>query len=143
MRIERIRDYLFDILDELVGNTDYQLNVNFIEKDNFSIDRLPIDDDVENWIIPTKLYREVYELRSSKPYSADILNNLNNIGFFENFERKIYSNNRDGILPDIDGIESVKCLNVGSLAIPNTPQAIFTIQIEIQYRDDRQNLTSI
>lgn len=137
MRIKKMREYLFDILDDLVGNKDYQLNINFIDKGNFSLDRLPIDDDVESWIIPTNLYREVYDLRSSKPYSADVMTNLNNIGFFEDFENKIYSNNEQKILPEIEGIESIKCLNVGSLALPGTPDAIFSIQIEIQYMKRR------
>ena len=43
------------------------------------------------------------------------INNLKNIGFFEEFESIIKSNNDEGILPQIDNIESIesdalKCL---------------------------------
>ena len=95
-RIESIRSYLFTILDSLLKTTDYQINANFLSNDinNYSIDRLPVDDEVENWIIPIKKYREVYELRSRLSYGQDVLENLKNIGFFEDFETRIYSNNK-------------------------------------------------
>jgi hypothetical protein len=96
-RITKLRTYLFTILDELIDNKGYQINANFLQNiNNYSIDRLPVDNEVENWIIPIKKYREVYELRSMKSYSADVMENLKNIGFFENLEEIIYSNNKEG-----------------------------------------------
>lgn len=146
-RIESIRSYLFTILDSLLETTDYQINANFLSNDinNYSIDRLPVDDEVENWIIPIKKYREVYELRSRLSYGQDVLENLKNIGFFEDFETRIYSNNKNKDLPAIDGIESIECLNVGALAIAETQQAIFTIQIQINYIVDKKEkiITSV
>lgn len=144
-RITRLRTYLFTMLDELIDNKGYQINANFLQDtNNYSIDRLPIDNEVENWIIPIKKYREVYELRSMKSYGADVMENLKNIGFFENLEEVIYSNNKEGKLPEIDGIESIECLNCGALSIAETKQAIFSIQIQINYiKNKKQNITSI
>ncbi len=134
-RIAKVRTYLFTILDTLLTDKKYQINANFLTNDinNYSLDRLPVDDNVEQWIIPIKKYREVYELRSRNSYGQEVMENLTNIGFFEEFEETINSNNNKGILPDIEGIESIECLNVGALSIAETQTSIFAIQIQINY----------
>lgn len=138
-RIAKMREYLFSVLDTLLDSKDYQINASFIDSGNFSVNRVPIDKNPTNWIIPIIKHREVYELNSSRPYTPDVVNNLKNIGFFEDFEQIIYSNNENGILPEIEGIESIECLNAGALTIAETPESIFSIQIEIQYIEDRLN----
>lgn len=137
--LKEVRLYLFDVLDDLLDNNDYQINVNFLDKGNYSVDRLPVDKIVKRYINGEIKYREVYEFRSMKSYSQDVMTNLNNIGFFEDFERVIESNNNNKILPN--GVESIKCLNAGSLAVANPSEAIFSIQIEVQYRDAQEELS--
>ena len=53
----------------------------------------------------------------------------------------ISSNNKQGILPDIDGIQEIKCLNCGSMNNASTNTAEFDIQIEIDYRDTEEPIT--
>ena len=98
-RIAKVRIYLFEVIDTLLNDNDYQINANFLGDivNNYSIDRLPVDKNLENWIIPLKRYREVYELRSRNVYGQDTMDNLKNIGFFEKFEEIIHSNNKKGI----------------------------------------------
>jgi hypothetical protein len=64
------------------------------------------------------------------------MNNLSNIGFFEKFESIIESNNKKGVLPEIKGIESIECLNAGTMSSVDTNTAIFDIQIQITYREE-------
>lgn len=145
-RIAKVRTYLFTILDELLSDNNYQINTNFISNDinNYSIDRLPVDNQIENWIIPIKRYREVYELRSSNVYGQDVMDNLKNIGFFESFEERIYSNNKKGVLPNIEGIDSIECLNCGALSIAETQKSIFSIQLQINYiKEIKEEITSL
>lgn len=134
-KIAKLRNYMFSILDEMLSDKKYQVNANFLSKDpnNYSLDRIPVDTMLENWIIPIKKYHEVYEFRSRNTYGQDVLDNLKNIGFFEILEEEIRSNNKKGILPEIEGIESIKCLNAGSLNIADTQLAEFSVQIEINY----------
>lgn len=141
MRIEAIRNYLFTILDELLDNKEYQINANFLDKGQYSVDRLPTDTTVEKWVIGTTRYREVYEFRSNKAYSQDVMTNLKNIGFFESFEKEIRVRNKDKDLPIIVGIESIECLNAGALAVANVDEAIFTIQIQIEYVETQEKLS--
>ena len=137
-RITKLRDYLFNILDTLMtNNQDYQINTNMLSNDinNYSIDKIPTQTTVERWITGIEIHRDVFSFRSRMAYSQDVINNLSNIGFFEDFEAKIYSNNEKGILPEIDGIEKIECLNCGTMNFAETNTAEFDIQIQITYRN--------
>lgn len=134
LRISKLRTYLFTIIDELV-NGNYQINADMLSNDinNYSLDKIPTDNTIEKWVNGTEIHRDVFSFRSRKPYSQDTINNLKNIGFYEIFESKINSNNKQGILPEIEGIESIECLNCGTLASADGHSAIFDIQIQITY----------
>ena len=69
-------------------------------------------------------------------YGSNIAENLENMGFWEEFESKIYSNNEKGTLPNIDGIIEIKCLNCGSIQDAEPQSCVMSIQIEIDYEVD-------
>ena len=136
-RIKKLREYLFAIINTLTASRNYQINVDFLgEIGDFSIDKIPTATEVESWIIGVDKKRDVYSFRSRKFYSKDTINNLENIGFFEDFENKIKSNNEEGVLPEIKNIETIECLNCGTLNSVDGEQATFDIQIQITYIDD-------
>lgn len=139
LRITKLRTYLLSIIDVLVTNKKYQINANMLsnEPNNYSLDKIPTSSTVEEWITGTKICRDVYSFRSRVGYSQDTIENLINVGFFEIFEKLISSNNEKGILPDIEGIQSIQCLNCGSMNNANTNTAEFDIQIQITYKEDQ------
>ena len=136
-RISKLRDYLFNVIDTLTNNSKYQINADMLSNDinNYSIDKIPVQAEVEKWIIGPTIRRDVFSFRSRVAYSQDVINNLENIGFFEEFENIIKSNNEKGVLPEIDNIEKIECLNCGTMTVANTNTATFDIQIQITYRD--------
>lgn len=136
LRITKLRQYLLGIIDELLNSNEYQINADMLANNpiNFSLDKIPTASTVEKWINGTETCRDVFNLRSRNEYSQDTINNLKNIGFFEQFEENINSNNKKGILPDIDGIETIECLNSGTLNKAETKTAEFDIQIQITYK---------
>lgn len=138
LRITRLRTYLLSIIDALVTNKKYQINANMLsnEPNNYSLDKIPTSSTVEEWITGTKICRDVYSFRSRVGYSQDTIENLINVGFFEIFEKLISSNNEKGIFPNIEGIQSIQCLNCGSMNNANTNTAEFDIQIQITYKED-------
>lgn len=138
LRITKLRTYLFTIIDTLLTDTKYQINANMLsdKKNNYSLDKIPTSSTVETWITGTKLCKDVYSFRSRMGYSQDTIENLINVGFFEIFEKLISSNNEKGILPNIEGIQSIQCLNCGSMNNANTNTAEFDIQIQITYKED-------
>lgn len=137
LRITKLRTYLLSIIDALVTNKKYQINANMLsnEPNNYSLDKIPTSSTVEEWITGTKICRDVYSFRSRVGYSQDTIENLINVGFFEIFEKLISSNNEKGILPNIEGIQSIECLNCGSMNNANTNTAEFDIQIQITYEE--------
>lgn len=138
LRISKLRQYLFGIINTLTSDRNYQINADMLSDEigDYSLDKIPTDTEVENWIIGVTKRKDVYSFRSRKPYSTDAINNLENIGFFEEFEKKIKSNNDKGVLPEIENIESIECLNCGTLNNTDGTQATFDIQIQITYREN-------
>lgn len=144
-RISKLRDYLFNVVNTLTEDRNYQISADFLgDVGNFSLDKIPTASTVQKWVIGLEIHKDVYSFRSRKFYSQDTINNLNNIGFFEDFENKISSNNKEGILPSIDGIESIECLNCATVNTVNGTEATFDIQIQITYRcDNRKEVISL
>ena len=137
-RISKLRDYLISVIRTLTTNKKFQINADMLSNkvDNYSLDKIPTATVVEKWICGGGIHRDVYSFRSRMAYSQDTINNLKNIGFFEEFENTIKSNNKKGVLPEIDKIESIDCLNCGTLNYADTNTAEFDIQIEIKYREE-------
>ena len=136
LRVTKLRTYLMDIITELIGQYG-EMNINFLsdEPNNYSLDKIPVVREVQRWIIGDTLYRDVYSFRSRMNYSADTMTNIENIGFYETFEKMIKQRNDSNNLPNIDGIQSISCLNCGTLNRANTNTAEFDIQIQIEYRE--------
>lgn len=135
-RINKLREYLFGIIDTLTNDDNYQINANMLSKDinNYSLDKIPTESTVEKWITGLEIHRDVFSFRSRMAYSEDAVNNLKNIGFFEKFENIVETKNEKGELPDIEGIESITCLNSGTMVKNNDGNtAEFDIQIQIKY----------
>lgn len=137
LRISKLRMYLFDVINNLTTNRNYQINANMLSNqiDDYSLDKIPTNTEMENWIIGVAVNRDVYSFRSRKSYSQDTIVNLKNVGFFEQFENAIKTNNDEGNLPDIENIESIECLNCATMSSNDGKQAEFDIQIQITYRE--------
>ena len=138
-RISKLRLYLFNIINTLTENRNYQINADMLSNQvgDYSLDKIPTDTEVEQWIIGVVKRRDVYSFRSCKSYSQDTINNLKNIGFFEEFESIIKSNNDKGVLPEIENIESIECLNCGTMVSNEDGKTgTFDIQIQVTYREE-------
>lgn len=136
MRIEKIKDYIVGIISDILNNTNYVMNIDFLsnEVNSYSIDKIPTNTEVEKWLNGTEIHKEVYLIRSRFFYGEDEANNLENIGFYETLEEKINEKNDSGTLPSIEGIEEIKCLNCGSINNVSSNTAEFNMQIQITYR---------
>lgn len=137
-RISKLRTYLFSIIDTLATDKNYQINANMLSNDinNYSLDKIPTSSQIEKWVTGLEIHRDVFSFKSRNAYSQDVINNLSNIGFFEQFESIIKSNNKKGVLPEIEGIQSIECLNCGTMLSSDTNTAEFDIQIQITYREE-------
>lgn len=141
LRITKLRQYLISVIDTIIENSNYQINANFLSNDenNYSLDKIPTNTKVEKWIIGIVKRKDIYSFRSRMLYSPDTIENLKNIGFYEKFENIINYNNKNGILPDIKGIESIECLNCGTMNNAESNTAEFDIQIQITYLENLES----
>ena len=135
-RISKLRDYLFNVIADIRDVN--QINANYLsnEIDNYSLDKIPTEKKVTPDILGGGLYRQVYSFRGRLEYGQDSKTNLEIMGFYEEFEDIIESNNNKGILPDIDGIDSIECLDSATMNNSQTNTGEFDIQIQITYYDD-------
>lgn len=133
-RITKLLNYLVEVVDAI--ETSRGFNVDRLPKEvaTYSLDKIPTDIPVEIWITGLEIHKDVFSFRSRRNYTYDEINNLKNIGFFEKFEQLIFDNNKKGIMPQIDGIERIECLNCGTLSNADNNTAEFNIQIQITYR---------
>lgn len=131
--VSKLRNYILEVLKDVIED----LNVSYLDSEieSYSLKRMPVTPVIEQWIIPICKKREVYNFISRKTFSNDLKENLLNIGFFENFEKKIKQNNKNKILPDINNIEEIECLNPGTIQNVTAETSIFSIQIQITYRE--------
>ena len=88
LRITKLRTYLMSVISELIEQYG-EMNINFLSKEpnNYSLDKIPVNPTQEQWIIGNFLNRDVYSFRSRVNYSADTMTNIENVGFFETFEK--------------------------------------------------------
>ena len=145
-RISKLREYLFDVINTLTLDRNYQINANMLSDkvDDYSLDKIPTNRVVSKWICGVERNRDVYSFRSRKTYSTDTIVNLKNMGFFERFEDAIKDNNKRGILPNINGIESIECLSPFTMiSNDNGKTATFDIQIQITYRYNEREVVSL
>ena len=137
LRITKLKEYLYNIVMNINKETK-EVNANALSKNinSYSLDRMPVEAEVQRWVDGTTIERDVYTFRSRCAYSYKEIDNLLNVGFFEIFEETIKKNNENKILPDILGIESIECLNCGTLMDAENGTAEFNIQIQITYKEE-------
>lgn len=132
MMIEKIRRYFIEnnIIDE-----NSRINVDFLGENptEFSIEKIPVDPILEPYIDGGSYRQFQFQLVSCEHYGADVLQNMANSEFYENLYDLIEENNRNGILPNIDGIDSIKCLNNGGVDVTDINTARYSIQMRITY----------
>jgi len=138
MRAEKLIEYLYTVIDELIQKNDYQIKADFLDDDinSYSIDKIPTASTELKFITGERIKSDTFALRSRFKYTSDQAEELKNIGFFEEFESKIEDNNRNKILPDIKGIQKIECLNSGSVVFAQDNKCEMRIQIKITYLDE-------
>lgn len=136
--IEKIRQYFIDnkIIDE-----NCRINVDFLgeEATEFALEPIPVNPIVEKYINGDSLRQFQFQLLSCNDYSADVLQNMANSTFYENLYETIENNNRKKILPKIEKIKSIECLNNGAILNAGTNTARYSIQMKILYYKERND----
>ena len=133
--ISKIRQYFFD-LGIIDGNSN--INVDFLSNEpiQYVIEPIPVEPIIKAYKDGGSLRQFVFQFGSREYFGADVVQNMANTEFYEDFSALIEDNNRKGVLPKIDGIQSIECLSNGTINEDNTNNAKYVIQMRITYYKD-------
>lgn len=134
--IEEIRNYFlknvslakeFDnILADFLGD----------EATSYTIEPIPVEPKLRPYRDGGSLNQYVFQFGSREFYDNSVAQNINNLGFYERFQEEIETNNKNGVLPAIKGIQSIECLNNGTIQDVQNGTAKYVIQMRITYEKE-------
>ena len=133
--ISKIRQYFFE-LGIIDGNSN--INVDFLSNEpiQYVIEPIPVEPIIKAYKDGGSLRQFVFQFGSREYFGADVIQNMANTEFYEDFSALIEDNNKKGVLPKINGIQSIECLNNGTINEDNTDNAKYVIQMRITYYKD-------
>lgn len=133
--IDKLRNYFFElgIIDE-----NSNINVDFLSNEpiQYVIEPIPVEPIIKPYKDGGSLRQFVFQFGSREYFGADVIQNMANTEFYEDFSALIEDNNKKGVLPKINGIQSIECLNNGTINEDNTDNAKYVIQMRITYYKD-------
>lgn len=141
--IEAVRNYiktcpyLKEFEDEVV-----KVNVDKLEEDStvYSIDESVFDPIVKTYIDGSSERQFVFVFASREDYGQDFFQNIQNIGFYDDFSNWLEENTKKGILPDLgEGKQAltIKAISNGYAFQTDVNLARYQIQCRLTYFQEK------
>lgn len=134
-KIEAIRSY-FNTCPLLDDEARLSIDYRGSEAIEYSIYSNPVNPIVKKYVDGGALKQYSFVFSTLSYYSPELSQQLENSGFFEEFERWIENNNRTGKLPNVSGAIKVEILTSGYLMNAEADTASYQIQLRLLYRED-------
>lgn len=135
--VDKLRQYFIEhtTLEEGFKN----ILADFLGDDatDYTIETLPIEPILRQYTDGSYLGQLTFQFGSREFYDDSNNQNIENLDFYENLQREIEYNNQNGILPNIEGIQSIECLSNGTIQDIENKTAKYVIQMRITYIKDR------
>ena len=112
-----------------------KVNIDFIKNNTneYVIEPIPIEPIYRQYTDGRAIRQYVFQFSSLNYLTSEVVNNLLNSEFYESFSKVIEENNNKKILPKVDGIQSIECLNIGTIENEQENKAKYSIQMRILY----------
>lgn len=112
--------------------------IDFLEDEavTYSLEPIPVEPVLKPYADGGSLNQYVFQFGSREFYDNSVAQNINNLGFYEKFQEEIETNNKNGVLPEITGIQSIECLNNGTIQDVQSGTAKYVIQMRITYEKE-------
>lgn len=138
MIIDSLRNYIRKCPHLDTFNNAIRVNVNYLapDADTYSIEEVPIEPVVKKYVNGDAVRQYAFIFTSREPYGADVLQNIDNSGFYEKFAEWIENNNDNDVLPKLDnGMEaiSIETTSTGYAFAVTEDTAQFQIQLKLKY----------
>lgn len=131
--IEKIKDYFIQNIQ--LAQEFENILVDFIgdEAITYTIEPVPVEPVIRPYTDGSSLRQYVFQFGSREYYDNGVAQNIENLDFYERFKNEIETKNRNGILPDVEGIQSIECLTDGTIQDVQNGTAKYIIQMRITY----------
>lgn len=134
--IEKLKDYF----EKHVTLAEEFKNIlaDFLGEDatDYVIEPVPLDPVERPYKDGSYLGQLTFNFGSREYYDNSDKQNIENLDFYEKFLNEIEYNNLHHILPEIEGIQSIKCLSNGTIQDIQKGTAKYIIQMKITYFKD-------
>ncbi len=132
--IQSLRDYFLKC--PLMDNS--QINVDFLPDKGveFSINTMPGDEILKKYIGGDTIRQYLFTIQSIANYSSDVLQAIENSGFFEKLSDWLEAQNKKGnlpILPEDKETRKIEALSPGYLFVTSPTVGRYQIQCRIVY----------
>ena len=134
--VEKIKDYF---LEHVTLSSEFnEILADFLGEDaiNYTIEPVPVEPILRQYSDGGYLAQFVFQFSSREYYDNSIAQNISNLDFYERFQNEIETNNKEGVLPDIEGIQSIECLTNGTIQDVESGTAKYAIQMRIIYEKE-------
>lgn len=114
------------------------ININFLDDEisSYSIETIPVNPIIKRYVDGSSIRQYLFLFCSKESYGQEVLQNIQNSGFFEKLTLWIEENNKQGILPNLnDGQEAIKIevLTTGYPFQTDVDRARYQIQLKLEY----------
>lgn len=138
MIIDALRNYIRNCPHLDTFNNAIKVNVNYLEPqaDTYSIEEVPIEPILKRYVNGDSIRQYAFIFTSREPYGIDVLQNIDNSGFYEKFADWIENQNNNEIFPLLDnGLEplEIKVTSTGYAFAVTEDTAQFQIQLRLKY----------
>ena len=138
MIIKALRNYIRTCPYLDTFNNAIKINVNYLESsaDTYSIEEVPINPIIKKYTNGDSVRQYAFIFTSREPYGIDVLQNIDNSGFYEKFAEWIENQNDNEVFPLLDnGLEplAIEVISTGYAFAVTEDTAQYQIQLRLKY----------
>ena len=133
--IESIRNYIGNL--DCMKTFENAINTNFLdgEIDSFSIEEIPCNPIVKKYLDGSSKRQFQFAFCSREPYGQEIIQQIENSTFYEDFAEEIEVKNNQGILPiGVNGIEPIGIEITSGAYVVATEEDTAMYQINLNFK---------
>ncbi|WP_346962399.1 chloramphenicol resistance protein [Clostridium sp.] len=138
MIIQALRNYIRQCPYLDTFNDAIRVNVNYLEPsaDTYSIEEIPIEPILKRYVNGDSIRQYAFIFTSREPYGVDVMQNIDNSGFYEQFAEWVEIQNDNEIFPMLgNGLEpsEIKVTSTGYAFAVTEDTAQFQISLKLKY----------
>jgi len=138
MIIENIRNFIRNMDCLEMFNNAIRVNVNYLDPnvDTYSIEEMPINPIIKKYVNGDSIRQYAFIFTSREPYGSDVLQNIDNSGFYETFADEIETKNDNEEFPLLDNnleVMEIKVTSTGYAFAVSEDTAQYQISLRLKY----------